>query len=153
MSKCVMCEYKGKLKKGTSVHRIQVGTVYFDGELPASICPKCGEKYIDGPKIQRLELMVAKHLADHAQRTPEAFRFMRKVLGMRAADLAPLVGVTAETLSRYETGAREIDPIRFGVLATLVADSASGRQEALARFQSALEPAKALPRKVELKVA
>jgi DNA-binding transcriptional regulator YiaG len=150
---CIMCGSKSRPQQGTFTHRICVGSICFDGELNSKVCSSCGEHIVDGAMVKKFELMVAQLLADNGQRTPEAFRFMRKVLGLRAVDLAPLIGVGPETISRYETGAREIDPIRFGVLATLVADSLAGRQDALMRFKAAQQPVKSMPRKVALKVA
>jgi DNA-binding transcriptional regulator YiaG len=150
---CMMCGSKSRPKRGTFTHRIRVGSICFDGELDSEVCSSCGEHIVEGALVKKLELMVAQQLADNGQRTPEAFRFMRKALGLRAVDLAPLIGVGPETISRYETGAREIDPIRFGVLATLVDDSLAGRQDALTRFRAAQQPVKSMPRKVALKVA
>ena len=152
-SNCAVCSSKKKLRPGAFVHRAQVGEVFFDGEIPADTCSDCGEIYVNAQALQRFELFVAKHLAENNQRTPEAFRYMRKALGMRAVDLAQLIGVGSETISRYETGAREIDPVRFGVLATLIIESLAGREDTLHRFKTVHQPVKRMPRKVVLKVA
>ena len=153
LDRCVMCDYKGKLEPSTFSHRVQVGPVRFDGQLAARACPRCEEEYVDGAMMEKFELLIARHLADNSQRTPQAFQFMRKALGMRAVDLAELIGVGAQTISRYENGAREIEPVRFGVLATLVEDRLAGQDDARARFLAARQPVQPMPRRVVLKVA
>ena len=152
MPRCASC--KGALKKGTVVHTAKVGDVRFRAELPASVCEHCAEDYVDAEQLGRFELLAAQRLAEAGTRSPEVFRFLRKVLGLRAADVATVIGVRPETVSRYENGSLDIDPHRWAILCTVVIDKAAGRDDALQRFRAAeAGPIKKLPRRIQLKVA
>jgi DNA-binding transcriptional regulator YiaG len=76
--------------------------------------------------VQEFELAVACELADRGVRTGEAVRHMRKVLGLRAADLARLLDLTPETISHWETGKARIGRAAFVVLGAMVQDALEG---------------------------
>ncbi len=52
---------------------------------------------------------------------------MRKILGLRAADLALLLDVTPETISHWETGKARIGRAAFVALGAMVQDATEGR--------------------------
>lgn len=96
------------------------------------------------------ELGVAQQLGDLAIRTGDAFRFMRKSLGLSGVALANLLGVAAETVSRWENVAP--DAHAFVLLTTMVADRIAGTSATRDRLRATggtrpLEPvAVTLPR-------
>jgi transcriptional regulator with XRE-family HTH domain len=79
----------------------------------------------------------------------ETFKFMRKALGLRAVDIAELLDVAAETLSRWETGQRPVDRASWIAVSAMVLDKLEGRTTTLDRLKALLEPAP-LPRLVRL---
>ncbi len=90
-------------------------------------CAGCGGVWVDAGGAARARLAIARALADHGVQTGEALRHLRKALGLRAADLARLLGVTPETVSHWETG--KLAPARaaFVAVAAMADDAARGR--------------------------
>src|SRR5262249_9756196 len=94
----------------------------FVADLEAQKCRKCGEVYIADAEFERAHHWVAERLVDLGVSTGDAFRFLRKTLGMRAIDLAELLTVDAVTISRWETGASTLNPLALATLGMLVLD-------------------------------
>jgi putative zinc finger/helix-turn-helix YgiT family protein len=65
-------------------------------------CGECGERTFTAEQSKELEQRVAKALVDAGARTGPAFKFLRKAAGLKAAELADILGVTPETVSRWE---------------------------------------------------
>lgn len=151
MQRCTNCE-STELRDGTTEERLKVGEVAFVAELPALVCQKCGETFVGLGDMERFDLAVARWLTSEGHRTAEAFRFVRKALGMRAADLAKLVGVTPETISHWENGHRDADVGVFALLGELVLDQIEGREETLKRLRALQGPVKAPKRAVRLEL-
>lgn len=55
------------------------------------------------------EAAVARALVAAGAADGDTLKWLRKTAGLRAADLADLLGVTAKTVSRWETGETPID--------------------------------------------
>lgn len=138
-AKCIECGKR--LKRGTVVETRDVAGVTFTAELPAEICSACDENYVDGEVLARFESMVASELARLGRRTPDAFKFMRKALGLKATELAVLLAVTPETVSRWENGGLQVEPRAFALLGGMAEDALAGRDATLARLRALQEPA------------
>lgn len=66
-------------------------------------CPACGEEEIEIPNVEGLHEVIARELAVKQQRlTPTEIRWLRTYLGYSGADFAKVMGVTPETVSRWE---------------------------------------------------
>lgn len=137
--KCPECG-KADLKRATVALSITVAGVEFGTELPGQQCPKCDASTVSGPAGMRFELQVAAELVARGLRNGESFRFMRKALGMKASDLAKLMNVAPETLSRWETSQREVDWPEFMLLGCLVDDKLTGRTTVLDRARALEDP-------------
>lgn len=134
--KCVSCGHP-KLKRGTTDEIVPVGALTFTVRAPALVCPKCGESYLDAETLGQVEHRVAGELAMEGADTSEAFRFMRKAIGLRAREVADLFGVTPETVSRWETGERQPADAAVKLLAVLVIEYLAGRNHALEVLRAA----------------
>jgi DNA-binding XRE family transcriptional regulator len=150
MKRCIEC--RGQLQQSTTEQRIEVAGVAFVAELPALVCKSCTEFFVNGPDLERFDLAVASWLSSHGHRSPDAFRFTRKALGLRATDLAQLVQVTPETISHWENGHRAIDVGVFALLGELVSDRIEGRDGTLNRLRALQGPAKAPKRAVRVEL-
>lgn len=141
MNKCPACSASGLSTQSERQTR-KIGAFTFRADLPALVCRKCGESYVAGPDLQRFELAAARELAHLGVRSGEALKFMRKAAGLKAAELAELLGVSAETISRWETDKVPIDWAAFVAVGSLVADKIEGRTDTLERLRALRLPPK-----------
>jgi putative zinc finger/helix-turn-helix YgiT family protein len=151
MKKCPVCE-KGTLRPAEQTLHDEVNGHVFTAAVMGETCDACGEGVIDGRDIERFELGIARALLDAGDDSPEVFRLARKTLGLTAADLAAMLRVTAETISRWENGKHPIDAMALAILSLLVRDAfegSSATQDAL----RARTLAKPLAKRVALKIA
>lgn len=135
MPACVRC---GNQEFRKVAERLSAG--FPDSGVTASVavagsqCTRCREIHVPPSLVREFELAVACELADHGVRTGEAVRHMRKVLGLRAADMARLLDVTPETISHWETGKARISRATFVVLGAMVHDACDGRSSTRERL-------------------
>jgi putative zinc finger/helix-turn-helix YgiT family protein len=151
MNPCAECKCR-RVRKGVVEESLTVGGVTFKAALPASICRGCGTDYVSLDDLARFELAVGAWLGDHGVRTPETFRFMRKALGLKAADLAALLDLTPETISRWENGKGTIDLGAFALLGKLIADQIAGTDDTITLLRTIRTPGKPPSRPVALKL-
>ncbi|MSP17533.1 MAG: helix-turn-helix domain-containing protein [Myxococcales bacterium] len=113
----------------------------FSTVLPARRCANCGEEYFTLADLARFDLAVARSLADAGVFDAPAVLFMRKALGLPAKDLAALLDVRAETLSRWENGKTPLvdRPVK-AVLHQLVSDRAAGASTTESYLRSLVKP-------------
>ncbi len=112
------------LVKGTHAYRQTVSGRVFTGTAPARVCPTCGEKFIAAKDLIALDREVARRIAREGPVDGESFRFMRKALRMKAADLATLLDVTPETVSKWENAKNPVQRAAWMVVAEMVLDEA-----------------------------
>lgn len=68
-------------------------------------CEECGEVLAEIPAVKPLMRLIARDLVVSPESlSGEEIRFLRKRANMKAADFSKLVGVEAETFSRFENG-------------------------------------------------
>ena len=79
MNKCVHCDIP--MVKGESELRITVGERVFTNTVPALVCPKCGESYVDHGVASKYERDVALELARNGPFDEATCRFVGKVCG------------------------------------------------------------------------
>jgi DNA-binding transcriptional regulator YiaG len=115
----------------------------FVADLPAYVCKSCGESVIDYATLHRFNLAIAGRIAELGASSGEAFKFMRKAIGMKAVDLATLLNVAPETISRWETGQRSVDRGALIVLGAIVLDQLGNRTTTIERLHALQEPVKA----------
>jgi putative transcriptional regulator len=74
-------------------------------------CPKCGEHEVAIPNILGLHETLARAIVEKKERlSPQEIRFLRTHLGYSSADFARKVGVSIQTVSRWE---RKDEPLRM----------------------------------------
>jgi putative zinc finger/helix-turn-helix YgiT family protein len=146
ITRCVKCG-SDQIGESTEPDTLAIAGQTFTADVPALRCAACGAVFFDGPALGEFEHAAARELARHGPATGETFRFMRKALGVRAVDLAELLDVTPETISRWETGKLAMARTAWVTLSSLVLDF-DGTQE---RLRAVREPPKSA-RVVRLKV-
>lgn len=146
--RCFNCK-STDLQAAEVEERRTVAAHTFTRMLPVTRCAKCGEETIPLQALEAFDLEVAEELARHGEVSAEAFSFMRRTLGMKAADLAELLDVTPGTVSRWENGHEPIERRAAALLCALVLDRVEGRTGTLDRLRALLRP-EPLPRVVRL---
>lgn len=152
MKRCTQCEQGGMLVERAVENSREVAGHLFVAFIPAKTCSRCKAVYFEASVIERFELHVAGKLADSGVSSGEAFRFMRKALGMRAVDLAGLLDVAPETVSRWETDKRSADRGAVALLGALVRDMLEGRTSTLDGLQALREP-RPLAKTIRIEIA
>lgn len=115
----------------------QLGERSFEGLVRGVRCQACGGHVYDGPDLGRFERLVALRLLHLGISTGAEARFLRKKAGLKAADLAAMLGVTPETVSRWETGKTPPSPSELAMILQL----ARAELERDARSRKILQPA------------
>jgi putative zinc finger/helix-turn-helix YgiT family protein len=146
MTRCVKCG-SDQIGESTAPDTFSIAGQTFTADVPALRCAACDAVVFDVPALKEFERAAARELARHGPAVGETFRFMRKALGMRGVDMAELLDVPPETLSRWETGKLAMARTAWLTLSSLVLDF-DGTQE---RLRAMREPPKST-RVVRIKV-
>jgi len=139
--KCHECG-GGKFTEIAHSSSLQVGGRTFRATFPASKCTNCGDVTFDGLHQHAFELGVALFISRNGARSGEEFAFMRKAIGLPATELAELLDITRETVSRWERGHQPLERRAVVILGDLVGDHLEGKRRTLDRLQALREPAK-----------
>src|SRR4051812_40754478 len=84
-------------------------------------CKSCGEHDVVIPRIELLHKAIAHAVVGKRSRlTPGEVRFLRTYLGWSGASFALHMGVTAETVSRWENGRDQPSPLADRLLRLMV---------------------------------
>ncbi len=111
---CPVCG-EGRLETTNEVRRYGRGINVTLVNVPVRRCPSCGEEFLVIPAIEKLHRLIARDLArSRARLQPGEIRFLRTYLGYSSADFARDMGVSPETVSRWES---DHGPQRMGTAA------------------------------------
>jgi len=138
------CHECGETKPVAADHeaKLTVGGRTYRATFPATRCASCGDVTFEGLYMQAFELGIAAHVAQVGARSGEEFAFMRKTLGFSATELAELLEVARETVSRWERGHQPLERRAVAILSELVADYLEGKTRTLDRLRMLREPPK-----------
>lgn len=92
----------------------------------AQVYDLCGESLIAYADLADAEPSVTRALVAVGWAHPDALRWLRKAAALRANELAGLLGVAPETVSRWEHGTRTIDRAALALVASLALDALDG---------------------------
>jgi YgiT-type zinc finger domain-containing protein len=156
VTKCASCKSSRLLPIEESVELQVPGDkgglrVIVEG-VRATRCEACGEVYTDGPDLGRAEVLAALEAVRAGLRDGPTFNWARRALGLRAVDLAELLDVAPETVSRWENGHRSADRSVWNTLADLLANAVDGNTATLDLLQQKARHPKA-PLRVVLRPA
>ncbi len=125
--RCPGCGQRLHHESATLTVKLPHSGVVASAVAPAGRCPGCGEVHFDDEAVWRAHLAIGCALADRGVHTGDALRHMRSALGLRAADLAHLLGVTPETISHWETGRLSPGRAAFVAVGAMIDDVIAGR--------------------------
>jgi YgiT-type zinc finger domain-containing protein len=106
-------------------------------DVPALACPACGETLVAGDDLGRAELLAVRRALEAGAQSGALLAFARRSLGLKATDLAALLAVTAETVSRWENDRVEPEPAVWNLAADLVDDRLEGHSRTQDRLRAA----------------
>jgi putative zinc finger/helix-turn-helix YgiT family protein len=97
-------------------------------------CSACGEKLFSSEEVAAQERATADALVERGVRNAPEFKFVRKAAGLKATELAEILGVQPKTIARWESGEVEFPRAVAFALAELYARPrvTKARLEALA---------------------
>lgn len=121
------------------------GEVTFAVEVPCIRCAACGETTTAHSDGEKADAAVAHALAVHGPVTGSAFRHMRNALDISRADMARLLDVAPETVSRWEVEGRPVDRAAWLLVSTIVEEHQAGRTTTLARLRKVTAEKTATP--------
>ncbi|MGZ5967372.1 MAG: type II TA system antitoxin MqsA family protein [Polyangiales bacterium] len=133
--KCYACG-SARLVRGTRDRRLEVDSRTFIASQPFTRCEACGESISDGRWLHAFELEIARTIATDGPSTGDGFRFMRKAIGLQASELAELLDVTRETVSRWENEKQDLERRAVAILSSLVLETVEGRRLLLDRLHA-----------------
>jgi hypothetical protein len=124
----------------TGTFRPWHGTITLRGfEIPTSgiKCRACGEEIYTGDEVARGERLLAAAIVARGIRDGSDFKWVRKIAGYSAVEIAAMFDVRPETVSRWERGEVEVPRIAAYALGELFSRPRVTRQklEALARTE------------------
>jgi len=119
--------------------------------LEVTRCPACGMQEVDIPRIEQLHMLLATHFINLTRGlAPVEIRFLRKHIGLSTNDFAKCMGVSRETVSRWETGNKPMGSQADRLMRLLVATSTRitdyAAKDALKEIDSSKPAPKRLPR-------
>ena len=89
--------------------------------VEVTTCKGCGKEAIAIPRIGQLHRVVADGFVKQPRMlAPVEIRFLRKYVGLSTADFAQRMGVTRETVCRWENGANPMGAVADRLLRLLV---------------------------------
>lgn len=116
-----------------------VGGYRFRMRVSAQRCRDCKEVFFTAQEVASFDLQVAERLMEMGTKTGLGFKFARKAVGLRAADLAALLDVDVATISRWENDKIPIDRAALATLGSLVRDKRQGSSATMAQLRALRE--------------
>lgn len=133
--KCPNCSKSTMKPAKVSTSRIVAGRK-FVADVDGHRCPGCRETSVSLSAMLAFETGIARSLAHHGPITGETFRFLRAAIPMPSVELARLLGVAPETITRWEKGTREVDEAAWFVVGDLLLDAIGGTEHTRLRLVS-----------------
>lgn len=91
-------------REGTTTWTYTVAGRDYTGNVRADVCAGCGRALVPGSEIARRDLEVSAELLERAPHG-DAFKFIRKTLGLSLAEVAEALLMDREALLAIERGA------------------------------------------------
>ncbi len=121
---------KPAMTKASRVERVIDGLSYSKPALAVWVGGGIRRYGFSVEELKRAEVAIAIQLAEDAPIGGEAFQWMRKSIRLKGAELGEILGVRAETVSRWERGDVEVTRAAWLWLCGAVLE-ANGKKPAL----------------------
>ncbi|MHB0962107.1 MAG: type II TA system antitoxin MqsA family protein [Gemmatimonadaceae bacterium] len=112
-------------------------------------CRSCGLEELGIPKVAQLHRVLAAYFVNQSRALAAVeVRFLRKHIGLSAADFAKCMGVSRETISRWETGKKPLGAQADRLVRLLVASSTPIADYAAKDALAGLDSSRAVPKRL-----
>jgi DNA-binding transcriptional regulator YiaG len=133
--KCPDCE--GKLVQISHRLRRVFGGRTLEADVPAMKCKDCkAEPQVAIGVLLAFDRAIVKELASSGPVGGESFRFLRDAANLSGQELAVLLDVRRETVSRWEHDRAPIDRAAWVTIGALAIDQLGGRDDTVRRLQA-----------------
>jgi len=139
MKRCVECKSE-ELEEANIEEKCRVGGRTFVASVPAIRCCRCGETYLAHDVMVALHRGAVAELARHGDVDSESFKRICRATGLPLGEVAGLLGITAETMCRWEDGEEPIDRNAAALLSIMVLERFDGHTTAFDRLKAAINP-------------
>ncbi len=129
MRTCFNCKKKSVAPDRVAIDHTFGSVKVIVENVPVEKCADCGEWTIGAAEGDRADQLMALAAIAAGVRTGHLLKWSRSLTGLRATELGELLGVSPETVSRWENGHRDAEPAIWNVLADLVRDALHGTSE------------------------
>jgi len=112
MMRCLECGSRMRARRNQRVPYPESGipNLWLKG-ITVYCCRKCRAEFPEFPNAKRLHEGIANWVTQQLlPLTGPEFRFLRKQMGLSTRELAEIMGVRRESVTRWETGAEPIGP-------------------------------------------
>jgi putative zinc finger/helix-turn-helix YgiT family protein len=134
--KCPTCGAVGTFREGTTEFTSTVGPRVFVAALPALVCGDCNEAIFTSATVEAFERARARALASEGASDGAALRWVRKAAGLTGVELARLLGVAPETVSRWEHDVQPPDRAAVALIGALALEAMDGHSETRTRLDA-----------------
>jgi len=139
MTRCAECN--GQMLEETEAEQpFTVAGRTFVFVIPVSRCTQCESFTISYDAMGIVDDGIARELARHGDMSPAVFKRLRKAIDLRVEELAELLHVLPETITRWERDDEPIDHLAGVVVASMVLERLDGRSTLLDRLKAAVAP-------------
>ena len=111
---------------------LTVGGLHFEAKLPRAETQKDA---VEARYLIAFERFVVEKLCKHASPSPDGFKYLRTRTRLKSNEFAELIGVTPETVSRWEHEKNDMPPLAWEVMVSIAEEKLQGRTETLDRLR------------------
>lgn len=121
MKECYICGKELIVIRNEPYEYIEDGIHVLIHGLTQYRCEECGETFTPIPTPIKLNEFIGQTICKENKGLllPSEIKFLRKTMGLKAKELASMMGVDPSTVSRWENGAKEIGESNDRLLRTI----------------------------------
>jgi len=126
---------------------VTIGGIRFVATLPTA---KTDTSAVEMRHMRAWERWIVETICERGSPSAEGFRFLRQRSGLKAAEVAALLGVREETISRWENGKSEVSAATWDIAIAMANDRVHGRTDTIDRLRRRQKAWMTAPKRVEM---
>jgi hypothetical protein len=114
-----------------------IAGVAFAVTMPGHVCPVDDSWIVSNEVSQEIDRKAVRAIATHGPATGRTLKYLHAFLQLKGTELAALIGVQPETLSRWESEAQPLAQLAWVTVAAMVLDKLEGRATTTKQLRAA----------------